>query len=229
MSRNWNSNIKTLSDEDFIKQLHIVAKMFNKYINTKMLFIANDGRDNPLVYYEVAIKAERFMHLTGCTTKIVEPRLLYAKGFFKKCLDKTIKREDFDFLHNKNIATGKLMALQQSLQYEYAKLFEIGDKTTSTQNNEFHFAVGNSNAIVAYTYVDNSGQAIPTSAMSEPLDKYVAKSFKMVCILIKSINDKLYCNIHSSITNKLKEILNRSDIACPELLSKLDMNELFKK
>jgi hypothetical protein len=229
MNRNWNSNSKTLSDENFIKQLHSTAKMFNKYINAKMLFIANDGRDNPLVYYEVAIKAERFMHLAGCTTKIVEPRLLYAKDFFRKCLDKTIKREDFGFVHNKNIASGKLLALQQSLQYNHAKLFKIGDKTTSTKNNEFHFAVGNSNAIIAYTYVDNSGQAIPTSAMCEPLEEYVVKSFKIICILIKNIDDKLYCDIHSSITDKLEDILNRTDITCPELLSQIDMNELFKK
>jgi hypothetical protein len=56
MNYNRNSNIKVLSNKELLKQLHIIAKKFNAYVNKNLLFFSSAGRDKDLVMYEIQIK-----------------------------------------------------------------------------------------------------------------------------------------------------------------------------
>jgi hypothetical protein len=60
---------------------------------------------------------------------------LTAKDFFYGCLNETIRKEDFEILKNRHICATKLCALSQALQYNFSKLYEIGNKDVTTEKN----------------------------------------------------------------------------------------------
>ena len=227
MGYNRNSNIKILSNKELLKQLHIVARKFSAYVNKNLLFFSSAGRDKNLVIYEIQIKAENFMHLTGCRTKTVQSRNLTARDFFYECLNKTIRKEDFDIAQNRHICTAKLHALSQALQYNFAKLYEIGNKDVTTEKNIFDFGIGNTNAIIAYSYKNGKKYAIPTSAMSRNLRDYIMYPMKVVCILIKEIDEEHYREIHSAIMKDPVSLFRENEFLPEEVLRIVDIEVIL--
>ena len=224
----YNFNTKPLSDEEFLKQLHIVARQFDIYVNRKLLFLSSIGRNKPLVAYEVQIKAENFMHLAGCVIADQQSGYLTAKDFFYKCLDRSIRKEDFKAVRNKHICTVKLQALSQALQYKFAKLYEIGNKDVTTEKNLFDFGIGNNDAIIAYSYKNGKNYAIPTSAMGRNLRDYIMYPMKVVCILMKGIDEEYYSEIHSAIMNNPTQLFRENEFLPEGIHNMIDIDFILR-
>ena len=207
------------SDKEILKQLHNSAVKYSQLVNCNLLFIyaQNKNKDTPWQYFETEFKAENFQHLTGCKSKVLEngrPALSKA-DFYENALKQTLERKDFTFNVNRKTASAKLRSLPKLLQYEFAKLYEVGDKNVPTQHNVFDFAVGTRMEILCYSHPKNNDIfTVPRSVLNRPIIDYVFNPLKIMLIFKKDANASCYEDIYFSIckledlSEKLKGFIN---------------------
>ena len=188
--------------------------MYSEYANMDLLIIHRENKKSEYKFSEFHFGKENFMHLTGCQGVDIK-----AAEFFEKCLNRTITKTEYNFIHNRNTAHSKLLVLPELLNLKEAKIFKIGNKDLITLNNKFIKAIGNYREIIGFDRRHKVHKyLIPVTCICKDIREYVSRPNNIVFVFKKTSKKLLYDNLHYSI----KRNILVKDLLPSHIESKLD-------
>lgn len=202
--------------KDIIKILHQSAKKYQEnLLNKKIIFIFKN-KDN-LDYIEILFKDSNFMHLTG---------IKYKKGanqFFIDCIQSKIKSNDIE-IKNEIFTFLKLQILENAMSINKSAK-RIGIYNNGKTNIKIEKVIGNTHYCLGFSNLNNNRNEIkyyyPKTLFQDNLKNNVLEEYKIVAILSKNKNDKLYNEITYLSRSATLEVLEDKKI-----LEKLDYKNL---
>lgn len=202
--------------KEIIKILHQSAKKYQeKLLNKKIIFIYKN-KDN-LDFIEALFKDSNFMHLTG---------IKYKKGanqFFIDCIQSKINSNDIE-IKNKIFTSLKLQILENAMSINKSAK-RIGIYNDGKTNIKIEKVIGNTHYCLGFSNLNNKGKEIkyyyPKTLFQDDLKKNVLEEYRIIAILLKNKNDKLYNEItYLSRNTTLQQLQDK------KILQKLDYKNL---
>lgn len=196
-----------LTETQLIFKLHTAAQMYSSYADTTLLFIFSKGKESPYGTYEATFYQYNFMHLAG-----IKSQTKSAKEFYEACLSGTIKKEDCSPTHSINNMYEKISVINNLLDFKHSKCYRMGEKDLITKDNDFELATGNNTGVIGYDHrisqsdskkINQNKKAMPTTLLTTPITQLVSNPEKIMFILQKPIEEKMYQKILYEIKNDL--------------------------
>lgn len=196
-----------LTEAQLVLKLHTAALMYSNYVDTTLLFIFSKGKESPYGVYEVSFYQYNFMHLAG-----IKSQTKSAKEFYEACLSGTIKKEDCSPTHSINNMYEKISVINNLLDFKHSKCYRMGKKDLITKDNDFELATGNNTGVIGYDHrisqsdskkINQNKKAMPTTLLTTPITQLVSNPEKIMFILQKPIEEKMYQKILYEIKNDL--------------------------
>lgn len=214
-----NYNIEYNRNE-MIKRICEGAKKYkNNLLNKNIMFIFEDKKNQKINFIETIFYNSYFMHLTG---------VKYYKNatiFFQDCLNNKLSQKNIK-LKNKGFAQLKLKVLENAMSINKSAK-RIGDFNKSKVNITIEKIVGNTHYCLGFSNLDSNNKKLkyyyPKTLIQDNLKNNIIDDNKIIAILSKNKNQKLYNQVTYLSKNINLDILKEND-----LLNKLiDYNELF--
>lgn len=164
-----------LTETQLIFKLHTAAQMYSSYADTTLLFIFSKGKESPYGTYEATFYQYNFMHLAG------------------------IKSQTMSVINN-------------LLDFKHSKCYRMGEKDLITKDNDFELATGNNTGVIGYDHrisqsdskkINQNKKAMPTTLLTTHITQLVSNPEKIMFILQKPIEEKMYQKILYEIKNDL--------------------------
>ena len=217
-------NIKR-KEIDIINITNTLYEAARKYkenlLNKNIMFIFKDKKDNKLYYIETFFSRKNFLHLTGLIYKKT------AREFFSECLNKTISKQDIS-IKSKKYTKSKLKILENAMSIGKVSN-RIGDFNNNGTNLMVDKVLGGTNYCMGFSNKEKNKKLIkyyyPKSLLKADIRKYTIEDNRIIVILSKQKNEKLYSQItYLSKNIKFLEVLKFSDI-----ISKINYKEIKKQ
>lgn len=202
-------NVKILTDTEMISILQKSAKLYSEYVDTTLLFIFREKKQDDYDFYEVTFGKNNFMHLAGIKSKTMN-----AAEFYDACVKGLIIREDCSPRRNAKTMYSKIAIMEQLLDLRHSKCYKIGSKDFITRNNDFEMATGNLTGVIGYdsrvtiagtNRIDKSKPSVPTTLLANAITSYCSKPQKIIFILQKNIGENTYNKLFYEIKKGLFE------------------------
>ncbi len=170
-----------LTEAQLVLKLHTAALMYSNYVDTTFLFIFSKGKESPY-------------------------------GVYEACLSGTIKKEDCSPTHSINNMYEKISVINNLLDFKHSKCYRMGEKDLITKDNDFELATGNNTGVIGYDHrisqsdskkINQNKKAMPTTLLTTPITQLVSNPEKIMFILQKTIEEKMYQKILYEIKNDL--------------------------
>lgn len=207
-------SVQHLSEKQMLEHLNVAARKYNRFVNTDVMFVYKKTKTTDIDYYEIFFGKRNFMHLAGVRSKNLNP-----EQFYDACLYGTIKKDDCNPTHSVNNMHSKISVLYKMFDFEFSKIYKIGEKDLITRNNDFEVAIGNEIGIVGYdsrinvhenNNINKNRYAIPTTLLDNPISSYCSESNKILYVFQKNREDKLYNKLHYEIKKGLLNSQNNN-------------------
>lgn len=207
-------NIRALKQKEFLDILHRSAEMYSEYVDTTLLFIFREKKDEAYEFYEVRYGKNNFMHLAG-----IKSDLLNANEFYEACIAGTITVRECKPRRDINTMYSKVAIIEEMLNLRNSKCYKIGKKNLVTYNNDFEMATGNSNGVIGYDSrikvkgvdkVTLNKSPIPTTLLNNSITDYCTRPQKIIFILQKQDGESKYNCLFYEIKKGLFQIEKES-------------------
>ena len=200
-------NTRILTPKELLNILHKSAILYSEYVDTTLLFVFREKKNDEYDYYEVRFGKNNFMHLAGIKSKTMS-----ANKFYDACIEGTVTREDCNPRRDANTMYSKVGTMQQLLDLRNSMCYKIGEKNLVTRDNDFEMATGNGNGVLGYDSrikikgtdaVDRTKAAVPTTLLNRSITDYCSKPQKIMFILQKADGESTYGKLFYEIKKNL--------------------------
>ena len=205
--------------KEYIKIISECQKEFENNLKNKKIIFIYENKEKTIGKEEMIFPTASFYHLTGIKAYDSNNKELNSYNFY-------------NLLKNNGINASKIKIKDQTTYYKLQVLPQLMkiDKTANMIGNFTEDAlflqtdkiVGNVNACMGFVKNQKSNIYIPNTALKKDIRDITQERKKIVAILKKDINDKLYSNVtylkqNYLISNILKnkyieKIINRNGL-----------------
>ena len=183
---------KKYTKKDIIKILYLNAEEYEENLLDKnIMFIYKNGKTNSMHYIETIFNDYNFLHLTG---------MKYKKGaikFFKSCRRKNLQDKDVE-IRNEIFTALKLEVLESAMAINKSAK-RIGIYNDNKSNIKIERVIGNMHCWIGFSNLKQNNEKIkyyyPKTLIQDDFRKNVTEENKIIAILSKNKNDKLYNEI----------------------------------
>ena len=206
------------------KFINIIAECQKEYDknlkNNKIMFIIEEN--NKINKEEVFFGKRNFYHLTGIRAFNNTGSELSPSNFYYLLSRGRIDRLNIE--RKDNMADLKLQILPQLMRIDRTANM-IGDYYNSNIFLQTEKVAGNINSCMGFVKDKKMNIYIPNTALNLDLRSITSTRNKIVAILKKNINDKLYKNItYLKVQYEIKDILKN-----PEVNKNINLKEIYSK
>lgn len=209
-----------LAQKEFIDIISKSQKEFEKNLKNKKLMFVYENKDKTIGEEEMFFPTTSFYHLTGVKAYDSNNQSLNSYKFYE-----LLKLEGIDEskIEIKDKTTYyKLQILPQLMQLDRMASM-IGNFTEYSLLLQTNKLVGNVNACMGFIKSEKSNMYIPNTALKEDIRDITNDRKKIVAVLKKEINEKLYKNITYLKQNySIASILQNKEIN-----KKIDINNVY--
>ena len=183
-----------LSDGELLEAIYRAAAEYSTRIGNSYLIIGKN-RNSGYFWFQCQFEKKHFMHLLGIASKT-----LSATEFYDKCdmynngngegitiSDCTPSRN-----HNRTTINEKSSCCADMLRIQDAKYMKVGLKDKISQYVDFTYGYGN---VATLGFRELGNTSFPITLIPRNIDEFVAKKYKIVFVLQKSIAESKYKNI----------------------------------
>ena len=191
--------------EQAISIVTTCAKEYRTNLADKVLLVVSLDNKLQTSCVELTFDASNFMHLTGLqpleTVDSSGKRYkLNSIQFYKRCLDRKIRVQDFDF--SEDGTTPLKLEVLPSIINRNLSAKMIGDYNSANPKLFTEKIVGNVNACVGFVATQPTGRYVPNTVLKVDMRTYAPNWARIVAIFRKGKSDDVY----SEITYKAKNV-----------------------
>lgn len=200
---------KEYSKNEMIKRICEGAKKYKEnLLNKNIMFIFELKQSKKLEYIETIFNEWNFLHFTG---------IIYSKNankFFKDCLNNEIKLNSIIIKRGPFIQL-KLEILENAMSIDKSAK-RIGDFNQSKVNIQIEKVIGNTHYCLGFSNLNSNNKKLkyyyPKTLLQDNLKNNIVDDNKIIAILSKNKNQKLYNKITYLSKNTSLEILKENNI-----------------
>ena len=160
-------------------------------LNKNIIFIFQNKRNRKIEYIETLFLGQNFLHFTGIKYK------KNAEEFFKECLKNRISPNSIE-IKDKQFTQLKLEILENAM-YINKSAKRIGEYNESRLNIKIEKVVGNTHFCLGFSKLDSNNKEMkyyyPKTLLQDSLKNNIIEDNKIIAILSKNKNSKLYKEI----------------------------------
>lgn len=213
---------KKYTKKDIIKILYLNAEVYEQNLLDKnIMFIYKNGKTNSMHYVETSFNDYNFLHLTG---------IKYKKGaikFFKSSIRKKLQDKDVE-IKNEIFTVLKLEVLESAMAINKSAK-RIGIYNDNKSNIKIERVIGNMHCWIGFSNLKQNNEKMkyyyPKTLIQDDFRKNVIEENKIIAILSKNKNDKLYNEITYLSKNTTLARLKEEN----QILEKIDYQNLKSK
>ena len=228
-----------MNKQEALKIVFDCAKQYKENLEGKNLLFLSLYNKTKLNFIEVKFKKSNYLHLTGVVVNVTK---ISASYFYKKCLQKRLSVNEFEFKLDGTTPL-KLSVLEKLMDiYKNSKM--IGDFNGTKPVLYSDKLTGNTVACMGFRKDDQF--YIPVTVLKEDTRDLINNQERVVAIFAKEINEKLYSKlmyvakdveVEVKISNEISEKIDLDNIVCEfddryglsYSITKLIINEKLKE
>lgn len=183
---------------DLIKKIVSGAKLYDQNLNGKhFLFVGRDTSTGTLWWFEVSFTPKNYAHLAG----IAPVNGISSVQLYNACLDGRLKQTDFRPT-NGDIGR-KLDMLPELMRLPWtAKMMGVFNDTGNFLSTEK--LAGNVRGCMGFVQQKNSVLNIPNTILQDDIRDRVQRTYQILAVFSKPMQEKLYDPIPISTASFLK-------------------------
>lgn len=213
---------KKYTKKDIIKILYLNAEVYEQNLLDKnIMFIYKNGKTNSMSYIETSFNDYNFLHLTGMKYK------KSAIKFFQSCIRKNLQDKDVE-MKNEIFTTLKLEVLESAMAINKSAK-RIGIYNDDKSNIKIERVIGNMHCWIGFSNLKQNNEKMkyyyPKTLIQDDFRKNVIEENKIIAILSKNKNEKLYNEITYLSKNTTLARLKEEN----QILEKIDYQNLKSK
>lgn len=215
-------NNKKYTKLNIIEKLQKNIKIYNENLLNKTIMFAFENKQSKRInYIEVLFKDSNFMHLTGIKYKYGATR------FFNDCKDNRLLLNDIEIAHQ-GLTALKLEVLESAMAINKSAK-RIGIYNDNKSNIKIERIIGNMHCWIGFSNLKQNNEKMkyyyPKTLIQDDFRKNVIEENKIIAILSKNKNEKLYNEITYLSKNTTLAKLKEEN----QILEKIDYQNLKSK
>lgn len=215
-------NNKKYTKLNIIEKLQKNIKIYNENLLNKTIMFAFENKQSKRInYIEVLFKDSNFMHLTGIKYKYGATR------FFNDCKDNRLLLDDIEIAHQ-GLTSLKLEVLESAMAINKSAK-RIGIYNDNKSNIKIERVIGNMHCWIGFSNLKQNNERMkyyyPKTLIQDDFRKNVTEENKIIAILSKNKNEKLYNEITYLSKNTTLARLKEEN----QILEKIDYQNLKSK
>ncbi len=208
--------------QNIIKKLQANIKIYNENLLNKIIMFTFENKQNKRIeYIEVLFKNSNFMHLTGIKYKYGATR------FFNDCKDNRLLSSNMRIEHQ-GLTALKLEVLESAMAINKSAK-RIGTYNDNKSNIKIERVIGNMHCWIGFSNLKQNNEKMkyyyPKTLIQDDFRKNVTEENKIIAILSKNKNDKLYNEITYLSKNTTLARLKEEN----QIFEKIDYENLKSK
>lgn len=199
---------KEYSNKEIIKIICESAQRYKEnLLNKNIMFIFERKKNQNISVIQTVFLKSNFLHLTG---------IKYYKSankFFEECIDNEISSDNV-IIKNKIFTQSKLQVLENAMSISKSAK-RIGEFNQSKVNIKIEKVIGNTHYCIGFSNLDSNNKKLkyyyPKTLIQDNLKNNITDDNRVIVILSKNKNQKLYNHITYLSKNVNLEILKEKD------------------
>ena len=198
--------------QKILNEVYKCLKDYDENLKNKKVMFIIENKDRNIDKEEVYFPKSSYQHLTGVSLIDKKGRKLNAYEFYDLLKNGTITIDEYKFKSKDKTTDLKLEVLPQLMKIDRMANI-MGDFSNYNLFLQTEKIAGNINACMGFIKDSNTNTFIPNTALKKDIRTITDNRKKIIAILKKDINEKLYKNITYLKQNyRIIDILQNDDI-----------------